>query len=218
MPAPPASSCHPLPALDAIAAGVLLVCGLVFLPGAGRTPFWDLSALTVLPAWLACLGALSLRDGARPLFRTHLVALLVAGLAPFAIWGTRYGGNLFLVANATLATFAAIWLAFELVALVRAEAERLGDARLLRDAHRGLFLLTYFLLIPVAALHVSFLLSLFTGSGAILEDLRDSWHLVPAPMRWLPLLPAANVGRLVWLLRGALATRLPPPASAKEPA
>ncbi len=213
MPVPPTSPCQPLPALDAIAAGVLLVCGLIFLPGAGHSPFWDLSGIVAVPAWLACLGVLALRHSARPLFRAKLAAIALAGLAPFAAWGFRYGGNLLLVVNGTLATFAAIWFAFEIVELVVAEARRLGNRDLLRAGRNGLFLLTYFLLIPVAALHVSFALSVLADTGAILEDLRDSWYLVPAPLRWVPLLPAANVGRLAWLLRATLAANL----SEKEP-
>ncbi|MDX9981727.1 MAG: hypothetical protein RBU25_17030 [Lentisphaeria bacterium] len=213
MPVPQPSPCQPLPALDAIAAGVLLVCGLVFLPGAGQSPFWDLSGIVAVPVWLACLGMLVLRHSARPLFRAKLAALALAGLAPFAAWSFRYGGNLFLVVNGTLATFAAIWFAYEIVELVVAEARHLGNPDLLRAGRNGLFLLTYFLLIPVAALHVSFALSILADSGAILEDLRDSWHLVPAPLRWIPLLPAANVGRLAWLLRATLAANL----SEKEP-
>ena len=204
MPVPQASPCHPLSALDAIAAGILLACGLVFLPGAGQTPLWDLSGILVFPSWVACAGVLALRGCARPLFRVKLAALLVAGLVPFSPWWLRSGGNLFLVVNGTLANFAAIWLAFELVELVIAEAERLHNPGLRRAGRTGLVMLIYFLLIPVTALHVSFALSLFVGGGAILEDLRESWHLVPAPMRWLPLLPVANVARLLWLLRGAL--------------
>jgi len=217
MPVPPAPPCHPLPALDAIAAGVLLVCGLVFLPGAGHNPLWSLSGIVAVPAWLACLGVLALRNCARPLFRAKLAAITTAGLAPFASWGLRYGGNLFLVVNGTLAAIAAIWFAFEVVEMILAEARRLDDPELTRACRNGLFLLTYFLVIPVAALHVSFALSILANTGTILEDLRESWHLVPAPLRWVPLLPAANVGRLVWLLRGSLAAQAPANLSEKEP-
>lgn len=204
MPVPQASPCHPLSALDAIAAGILLACGLVFLPGAGQTPLWDLSEIIVIPAWVTCAGILTLRGCARPLFRVKLAALLVAGLAPFGPWWLRYGGNLFLVLNGTLANFAAIWLAFELVELVLGEAERLHNPGLHRAGRNGLILLIYLLLIPVTALHVAFACSLVGGGNTILEDLRESWQLAPSPMRWLPLLPVANVARLLWLLRGAL--------------
>jgi hypothetical protein len=216
MPVPQSSSCQPLSALDAVAFGVLLVCGLIFLPGAGHSPFWDLGGVVVVPAWIACLGVLLLRNCARPLFRAKLAALALAGLAPFASWGFRYGGNLFLVVNSTLATFAAIWFAYEVVEVVIAEAGRLGSPSLLRAGRHGLFLLTYFLLIPVAALHVSFALSILADTGAVLEDLGDSWHLVPAHLRWIPLLPAANVGRLVWLLRGTIGAQSTQDLSERE--
>lgn len=207
MPVPQASPCHPLSALDAIAAGVLLVCALVFLPGVGQTPLGDLSGVLVFPSWVACAGVLTLRGCARPLFRAKLAALLVAGLVPFVSWGLRFGGNIFLVVNGTLASFTAIWLAFELVELVIAEAERLHNPGLWRAGRTGLVMLIYSLLIPVTALHVAFALFLAGGSGAILEDLGESWHMLPAAVhwaRWIPLVPIANVARLLWLLRGAL--------------
>jgi hypothetical protein len=209
MPVPQVSPCHPLRALDAIAAGILLVCGLVFLPGAGRTALGDLSSLLVIPAWVACLGVLCLRGYARPLFRVKMAALLVAGLVPFASWWVRFGGNLYLVVNGTLASFTGIWLLFELAELVLAEAERLRIPGLVSAGRNGIVVLIYFLLIPVAALHVSFALSMLLGKGPLLEDLQASWHFVPAPMRWLPLLPVANVARLIWLLRGALWAQSP---------
>jgi hypothetical protein len=209
MPVSQASPCHPLRALDAIAAGILLVCGLVFLPGAGRTALGDLSSLLVVPAWVACLGVLFLRGCARSLFRAKAVALLVAGLVPFASWWVRFSGNLYLVVNGTLAIFAGIWLLFELADMVLAEGERLRNPGLVSAARGAIVALIYFLLIPVAALYVSFALSLLLGKEPLLEDLRDSWRLVPGVMRWLPLLPAANVARLIWLLRGALWTTSP---------
>ncbi|MBT3286596.1 MAG: hypothetical protein HN849_12780 [Victivallales bacterium] len=204
MPVSQASPCRPLWALDIAAAGTLLVCGLVFLPGAGRTPLGDLSGLLAVPAWGACLGVLLLRGCARPLFRLKLAALVVAGLAPFASWGVRFSGSLFLVANGTLASFVGVWFLFEVAEMVAAEAERLRNPGLVAAARKGIVYLLYFLLIPLAALHVSFALSCFVGRAAIVEDLRESWHLIPTPMRWLPLLPVANVARLLWLLRGAL--------------
>jgi hypothetical protein len=166
--------------------------------------FGDLSGLVVLPVWLACLGVLMLRGCAVSLFRAKLAAIAVAGLAPFVSWWLRFGGSLYLVLNGTMATFAAIWLLFELVELVLAEGERLHNPGLVQAGRGGLLFLIYFLLIPVAALNVAFVLSIARGHGVIPEDLAESWQLVPAPLRWLPIVPVANVARLLWLLRGAL--------------
>ena len=217
MPVSLASPCRPAWALDAIAVGVLSACGLLFLPGAGRTPLGDPGHLLAQAAWLACAGALALRGAARPLFRLRLAALAAAGLAPFASWGVRFAGNPFLVGNGTLALLAGVWLLFELAETVVAEAERLRNPWLALEARRGIALLLYFLLIPVAAVHVSFALSLLVGRGAVLEDLRETWRLVPAALRWilvLPAIPVANVARLLWLLRSALCP--PPPHKTEE--
>ncbi|OGV63345.1 MAG: hypothetical protein A3K19_29075 [Lentisphaerae bacterium RIFOXYB12_FULL_65_16] len=192
-----------------LATLILLVC-----PPLARTPFGDLSNAVLLPLIGVALASLAipLPVGASPraadtLGRIKVSAVLTLGLAPFVSWWLRADENLYLLLMAVVACYAVIWYLLELSSFLFELTRDDGPVQLrleIRLAHSALF---YLGLVPVLAVHVSFLIALVMVRGTVLSDLSRTWMIVPWPARYGMLLPVIYLITLLWRLSGVLASR-----------
>lgn len=193
--------------LDGLGCALAAAVFLLALPC--RRAGWHAGFVDPLAAWPLVFGAAAVFGfgvppelaGSWRIWRWRASWLVLAGTAPFAAWWSRCPEPVYLGVGAALALAAAPWAMLEAAAAIGTMAQHRCQPGLAREALIARIVLLYLLLIPAAAMLVTFGLALLTGSAHVPDDWLRFWRVVPgwgqAVVTYGPMLAVLNLARLL---------------------